>query len=73
VVGEIVYSTLALNGRFAVAIAIATVLSWLGEVVHNALELPGLTVLSPEASIPGAIAAFLLSVYLFSPLSLIHI
>jgi hypothetical protein len=61
------YSTLALNGRFAVAIAIATVLSWLGEVVHNALELPGLTVLSPEASIPGAIAALLLSVYFFSP------
>jgi hypothetical protein len=62
-----VYSTLSSNGRFAVAITIATVLSWLGEVVHNALELPGLTVLSPEASIPGAIAALLLAVYLFAP------
>ena len=61
------YSTLALNGRFAVAITIATALSWLGEVIHNALELPGLTVLSPEASIPGVIAALLLAAYLFSP------
>jgi hypothetical protein len=42
-------------------------LSWLGEVIHNAYELPALTVLSPEASIPGAIAALLLAAYLFSP------
>ena len=61
------YSTLAWNGRFAVAITIATLLSWLGEVIHNALELPGLTLLSPEASIPGAIAALLLAAYLFAP------
>jgi hypothetical protein len=61
------YSTLALNGRAAVAITIATVLSWLGEVIHNALELPSLTVLSPEASFPGVISALLLTAYLFSP------
>ncbi|MDA4127363.1 MAG: hypothetical protein OK452_09230 [Thaumarchaeota archaeon] len=67
VVGEVMYSTLTMNGRFAVAITIATVLAWLGEVIHNVLELPGLTVLSPEASIPGVIAALLLAAYLFAP------
>jgi hypothetical protein len=64
---ERVYSTLASNGRLAVATTTATMLSWLGEVIHNAYELPALTVLSPEASIPGAISAVLLAAYLFSP------
>ncbi len=42
-------------------------MSWLGEVVHNAIELPSLTILSPENSIPGLVAALLLGAYLFLP------
>jgi hypothetical protein len=36
-----------------------TVLSWLGEYVHNRYELPQLTLLSPENSIPALISALL--------------
>ena len=35
--------------------------------MHNAVELPGLTILSLETSIPGILAVFLFGVYLFSP------
>ena len=37
----------------------AVVVSWLGEVVHNAIELPQLTVLSAENSLPGLLSLVL--------------
>jgi len=55
------------RGGTAVSLALTTMFSWLGEVVHNAVELPLLTVLSPENSIPGIIAAILFGTFLFSP------
>src|SRR5688572_17742459 len=36
-----------------------TLLSWLGLAVHNMVELPGLTLLSPEYIIPGLLNLFL--------------
>ncbi len=43
-------------------VAAFTLLSWLGEVIHNAFELPQLTLTSPANSIPGlvSLALFLL-------------
>jgi hypothetical protein len=40
-------------------IALFTALSWTGEYVHNRVELPQLTVLSPENSIPALISLVL--------------
>jgi hypothetical protein len=40
-------------------IAAFTLLSWLGEYVHNMVDLPQLTLLSPENSIPALISALL--------------
>jgi hypothetical protein len=40
-------------------IAAFTLLSWLGEYVHNRVDLPQLTLLSPENSIPALISALL--------------
>jgi hypothetical protein len=37
-------------------VTIFTALSWLGEYVHNLFELPQLTLLSPENSIPALIS-----------------
>ena len=61
------YSSMNLTGRITVMLALATMLSWLGEAVHNAVELPGLTILSLENSIPGIVAALLFGAYLLSP------
>src|SRR2546427_12657284 len=61
------YSSMNRTGRITVMLALATMLSWLGEAVHNAVELPGLTILSLENSIPGVVAALLFGVYLLSP------
>jgi hypothetical protein len=36
-----------------------TLLSWLGEYIHNRFELPQLTLLSPENSIPALISVVL--------------
>jgi len=58
------YSSLDSNGRMAIALVVTTFLSWLGEVVHNAIELPNLTILSLETSLPGLLAALLLLNYL---------
>src|SRR2546428_13044880 len=56
-----------LTGRITVMLALATMLSWLGEAVHNAVELPGLTILSFENSIPGTEVALLFGAFLLSP------
>ena len=37
-------------------VAACTLLSWLGEFLHNRADLPQLSVLSPESSIPGLIS-----------------
>ena|SRR5688572_26754095 len=48
-------------------IAAVTLLSWLGEYLHNLVDLPHLTVLSPENSIPAAISVVLFAVWWQSP------
>src|SRR5437667_1527088 len=55
--GKDTYSCLDQTGRITVLLALATLFSWLGEAIHNAVELPGLTILSLETSIPGIVAA----------------
>ena len=60
-------SSLNQTGRIIVLLALATLFSWLGEAIHNAVELPGLTILNLETIIPGILAALLFGVYLFSP------
>jgi hypothetical protein len=47
------------NTRWIGWIALFTALSWTGEYVHNRVELPQLTVLSPENSIPALISLVL--------------
>jgi hypothetical protein len=42
-----------------VLVAALTLVSWLGEVIHNALELPQLSLLSPENSLPGLVGLLL--------------
>jgi hypothetical protein len=44
-----------------------TLLSWLGEYVHNLFELPNLTILSPENSIPALISLALFTVWWRAP------
>ena len=65
--GKDTYSCLDQTGRITVLLALATLFSWLGEAIHNAVELPGLTILSLETSIPGIVAALFFGAYLFSP------
>ena len=47
------------NNRLVRVVAAFTVLSWLGEVIHNAIELPSLTLLSPENSLPALVSGIL--------------
>ena len=61
------YSSMNRTGRITVMLALATMLSWLGEAVHNAVELPGLTILSLETIVPGTLAGLLFGLYLFLP------
>ncbi len=44
-----------------------TLLSWLGEYVHNLFELPNLTLFSPENSIPALISLVLFTVWWLTP------
>ena len=48
-------------------LAVVTLVSWVGEAVHNAVELPSLSLLSPENSLPAVVAASLLGAYLLLP------
>lgn len=43
------------SNRMIVWVAIATILAWLGEYIHNRVELPQPTFLSPENSLPALI------------------
>ena len=45
--------------RQAAIVAVLTLVSWLGEVIHNAFELPQLSLLSPENSLPGLVSLVL--------------
>ena len=55
------------GGRPVIWIAVFTALSWLGEVIHNRIELPGLTLLSPENSITALVSVFLFLIWSFLP------
>lgn len=48
-------------------VAAFTVLAWLGEYVHNLVELPQLTMLSPENSIPGLVFLILFAAWWLLP------
>ena len=58
--------SIVLNRQVGIAAAL-TALSWLGEVVHNAYELPKLTLLSPENSLPGLVSLILFLVWWLLP------
>jgi hypothetical protein len=53
--------------RPAALVALFTALSWLGEYVHNLFELPQLTLLSPENSIPALISLVLFLAWWLTP------
>ena len=48
-------------------VAILAALSWLGEVLHNAVELPQLTLLSPENFLPGLVSVLLFLIWWRAP------
>jgi len=48
-------------------VAAFAVLSWLGEFVHNQIELPGLTFFSPENSLTALVTVTLVLLWLFLP------
>jgi len=54
------------NRQFAMVVAFA-LLSWLGMMIHNAFELPQLTLLSPEVGIPTLIYVLLVIGWWFLP------
>ncbi|HET9493847.1 MAG TPA: hypothetical protein VFR15_06425 [Chloroflexia bacterium] len=53
--------------RPAALVAIFTALSWLGEYIHNLFELPQLTLLSPENSIPALLSLVLFLTWWLTP------
>ena len=55
------------DDRPAALVALFTALSWLGEYVHNLFELPQLTLLSPENSIPALISLVLFLAWWLMP------
>ncbi|MEJ2707308.1 MAG: hypothetical protein P8074_06810 [Anaerolineales bacterium] len=48
-------------------VAVLVTLSWLGEVLHNAVELPQLTLLSPENLFPALVSVALFLVWWRTP------
>ena len=44
-----------------------TLLSWLGEYTHNLAELPSLTLISPENSLPALVSLALFGVWWLTP------
>jgi hypothetical protein len=48
-------------------VAAFTLLAWLGEFVHNLLELPQLTVLSPENNLPALVFLILFVAWWYLP------
>ena len=53
--------------RPAALVALFAALSWLGEYIHNLFELPQLTVLSPENSMPALISLALFLAWWLTP------
>ena len=54
------------NRRFALLVSF-TLLMWLGLYVHNTADLPALTLISPENSIPALVSAILVVAWWFLP------
>jgi hypothetical protein len=42
--------------QYGLWLAVFTILSWIGGYIHNRIELPQLTLLSPENSVPAVIS-----------------
>ena len=53
--------------RSLVWVSLFALLSWLGEYVHNLRELPQLTLLSPENSLPALVSVVLVGVWWLAP------
>jgi hypothetical protein len=53
--------------RLTIWLGLFVLISWLGEFVHNRYELPQLTILSPENSIPLAISVVLFVLWIVLP------
>jgi hypothetical protein len=51
----------------AVLLGILTAVSWVGMYLHNSMELPWLTLLSPENLGPALVSIFLIAGWLFTP------
>jgi hypothetical protein len=56
------------TNRYIGWVAACTLLSWLGEFVHNCADLPQLSLLSPENIIPALIAGLLFLAWWLLPL-----
>ncbi len=54
------------NRRFAL-LASLTLLAWLGLFVHNSIDLPALTLVSPENSVPALVSAILVIAWWLLP------
>ena len=54
------------NRRFALLVSL-TLLAWLGLFVHNTADLPTLTLLSPENSVPALVSAILVIAWWLLP------
>lgn len=52
------------------SVVAAAVIAWLGLLVHNAADLPGQTLLSPETLWPSLVTAALLALYAAGPVRL---
>ena len=64
----------ATDKRNVAWIAAFAAISWLGEFVHNRIELPGLTFFSPENSLTALVTATLVLLWLFlSPRKIIGV
>jgi hypothetical protein len=55
------------NKRYGGFIAVFTFLSWMGLYIHNRIELPQLTLLSPENSVTALVAIALFLIWWFLP------
>jgi hypothetical protein len=55
------------NSKAYLVIGLATFVSWAGEAIHNAVELPALSLASPENGVPPGIAKTIFLVYWLPP------
>jgi hypothetical protein len=54
------------NCRFALLVSL-TLLAWLGMFIHNTADLPALTLVSPENSVPALVSAILVIAWWLLP------